>query len=238
MEKVIYVLWCDVQVVFDQWSCGVCVQFVDWLLLFGVYGVQVNVVDVDVVFVVGLKQINMQLGIDGIVVVWVDSVNVMFCQLFDDVVCVVVLYMVVYFVIELQLILNMCFFVWFGECMIGFLQFVFLKCLLCFMYEVWFDVWYGYYMCVVIDMQDNFLYVQNVVVCVFMYVVFGYDVIVEECFLVVVMIDLYVFFDVVGDEEKFQCNVVEMMDSCGCFIDFDKIDVVLMSQYVVKVVCG
>ena len=37
---------------------------------------------------------------------------------------------------------------------------------------------------------------------------------------------------------KFQRNVAEMMDSCGRFIDFDKIDVVPTSQYVVKAVRG
>lgn len=39
-------------------------------------------------------------------------------------------------------------------------------------------------------------------------------------------------------EEKFQRNVAQMMDSCVRFIDFDKIDVVPTSQYVVNVVRG
>ena len=46
------------------------------------------------------------------------------------------------------------------------------------------------------------------------------------------------FFDAPGDEAKFQRNLAEMMDSCGRFIDFDKIDVVPTSQYVVKAVRG
>jgi len=61
---------------------------------------------------------------------------------------------------------------------------------------------------------------------------------VEECFPDEAMTDQYVFFDAVGDEEKFQRNVAQMMDSCGRFIDFDKIDVVPTSQYVVNAVRG
>jgi hypothetical protein len=66
----------------------------------------------------------------------------------------------------------------------------------------------------------------------------GYDAIIEECFPAAAMTDSYAFFDPVGDEEKFQRNVAQMMDSCGRFIDFDKIDVVRTSQYVVKAVRG
>nr|WP_244101392.1 hypothetical protein [Burkholderia ambifaria] len=64
----------------------------------------------------------------------------------------------------------------------------------------------------------------------------GYDAIIEECFPAAAMTDPYAFFDAVGDEETFQRNVAQMMDSCGRVIDFDKIDVVPTSQYVVKAV--
>ena len=79
---------------------------------------------------------------------------------------------------------------------------------------------------------------QNVVVRALTHAAPGYDAIVEERFPAAAMTDPHAFFDAVGDEEKFQRNVAEMMDSCGRFIDFDKIDVVPTSQYVVKAVRG
>ena len=99
-------------------------------------------------------------------------------------------------------------------------------------------MWHGHHTRVAIDTQDNFLYVQNVVVRALTHAAPGYDAIVEECFPAAAMTDPHAFFDAVGDDEKFQRNVAEMMDSCGRFIDFDKIDVVPTSQYVVKAVRG
>ncbi|WP_254617232.1 hypothetical protein [Burkholderia metallica] len=52
------------------------------------------------------------------------------------------------------------------------------------------------------------------------------------------MTDPHAFIDAVGDEEKFQRNVAEMMDSCGRFIDVDKSNGVPTSQYVVKAARG
>ena len=40
-----------------------------------------------------------------------------------------------------------------------------------------------------------------------------------------------VFFDAVGNEEKFQANLKIMMDSVFRFIDMSKIDVAPTSQY-------
>lgn len=48
------------------------------------------------------------------------------------------------------------------------------------------------------------------------------------------MTDPMAFFDAPGDEAKFQQNLAAMMDSCNRFIDFDKLDVLPTSQYVLK----
>ena len=39
------------------------------------------------------------------------------------------------------------------------------------------------------------------------------------------------FYDAVGDEPKFQANLATMMDSCGRFIDFTRIDIIPTSQF-------
>lgn len=85
-----------------------------------------------------------------------------------------------------------------------------------------------------IDTQDNFLYVQNVVVRPLTHAAPVYDAIVEECFPDAAMTDPHAFFDAVGDADKLQRNVQAMMESCQRFIDFDKIDVLPSSQYVIR----
>ncbi|OXI17754.1 EthD domain-containing protein [Burkholderia sp. AU15512] len=238
MEKVIYVLWRDTQAAPDQWSRTVRAQLADKLLSLGAHGVQVNVTDADVAPAAGLKQTNTHPAIDGIVAVWVDSANAMFRQPFDDAVRAVVPHMAAYLVTESQPIPNTRFPARPGERTMGFSQLAFLKRPPRLTHEAWLDVWHGHHTRVAIDTQDNFLYVQNVVVRALTHAAPRYDAIVEECFPAAAMTDPHAFFDAVGDDEKFQRNVAEMMDSCGRFIDFDKIDVVPTSQYVVKAVRG
>lgn len=238
MEKVIFVLWRDAQAAPDQWSRTVRAPLADKLLSLGAHGVQLNVADADVAPAAGLKQTNTHPGIDGIVAVWVDSANAMFRQPFDDAVRAVVPHMAAYLVTESQPIPNTRFPARPGERTTGFSQLAFLKRPPRLTHEAWLDVWHGHHTRVAIDTQDNFLYVQNVVVRALTHAAPGYDAIVEECFPAAAMTDPHAFFDAVGDDDKFQRNVAEMMDSCGRFIDFDKIDVVPTSQYVVKAVRG
>ena len=58
-----------------------------------------------------------------------------------------------------------------------------------------------------------------------------YAAIVEECFPESALSDPFVFFDAVGDPDKFNANLATMMDSCDRFIDRGTIDVIPTSQY-------
>jgi hypothetical protein len=234
MEKVIYVLWRDAQTPLDQWNRSVRAQLADKLLSLGAHGVQINVADAAVEAAAALRQSNTRPGIDGIASVWIDSANAIFRQAFDDAVRSVVPHAAAYLVTESQAIRNTRFPAKPGERTAGFSQLAFLKRPPRLTHEAWLDVWHNYHTRVAIDTQDNFLYVQNVVVRALTHAAPAYDAIVEECFPAAAMTDPHAFFDAVGDEEKFQRNVATMMDSCARFIDFDKIDVVPTSQYVVK----
>lgn len=238
MEKVIYVLWRDAQTRPDQWSRTMRAQLADKLLSLGAHGVQINVADADVEPAAALRQVNTQPGIDGIAAVWIDSANTMFRQPFDDAVRSVVPHMAAYLVTESQPIRNTRFPAKPGERTAGFAQLAFLKRPPRLTHEAWLDVWHNHHTRVAIDTQDNFVYVQNVVVRALTHAAPGYDAIVEECFPAEAMTDQHAFFDAVGDEVKFQRNVATMMESCARFIDFDKIDVTPTSQYVVKAVGG
>lgn len=238
MEKVIYVLWRDRQIPSSQWNRTVRAQLADKLLSLGAHGVQINVTDADVEPAAALRQENTRPGIDGIAAVWIDSAVPMFRQPYDDAVRAVVPHCAAYLVTESQPIRNTRFPAQAGERTAGFSQLAFLKRPPRLTHEAWLDVWHNHHTRVAIDTQDNFLYVQNVVVRALTHAAPGYDAIVEECFPAAAMTDPHAFFDAVGDEEKFQRNINEMMDSCARFIDFDKIDVVPTSQYVVKAING
>jgi hypothetical protein len=58
-----------------------------------------------------------------------------------------------------------------------------------------------------------------------------YHAFVEECFPMEALSDPFAFFDAVGDPAKFEANLNVMMDSCGRFIQFGKIDIIPTSQY-------
>lgn len=92
-------------------------------------------------------------------------------------------------------------------------------------------VWHSHHTRVAIDTQANFEYVQNLVVRPLTDGAPAYDAFVEECFPTEAMTNPQAFYDAVGDEAKFQANLATMMDSCGRFIDFSRIDIIPTSQY-------
>ena len=93
------------------------------------------------------------------------------------------------------------------------------------------NVWHSHHTRVAIDTQSNFEYVQNLVVCPLTDGAPEYDAFVEECFPVGALNDPHAFFDAVGDPAKFEANLNRMMDSCGRFIQFGRIDIIPTSQY-------
>lgn len=91
--------------------------------------------------------------------------------------------------------------------------------------------WRTHHTTVAIETQANFEYVQNRVVRALTANAPAYDAFVEECFPSEALTDPRAFFDAVGDEARYQANLATMMDSCGGFIDFARIDVIPTSQY-------
>ncbi len=91
--------------------------------------------------------------------------------------------------------------------------------------------WHGHHTRIAIETQANFEYVQNLIVRPLTDNAPAYDAFVEECFPAEAMTSPPAFFDAVGDEDKFRANLAAMMDSCGRFIDFTRIDIIPTSQH-------
>lgn len=118
-----------------------------------------------------------------------------------------------------------------GERMAGFSQLAFLGLPPRLTHDEWRTVWQGHHTKVAIETQSNFEYIQNLIVRALtddapLFVGF-----VEECFPIEALADPFVFFDAVGDQVKSDANLAAMMDSCSRFIDFDRIDVLITSQF-------
>lgn len=113
----------------------------------------------------------------------------------------------------------------------GFCQVVFLETPPRLTREEWLTVWQGSHTQVAIDTQSTFGYRQNVVVRVLAGDEQAPDAMVEENFPDEAMTSDHAFYDA-ADDAQLEERVKLMMDSCARFIDFDRIDVLPMSEYV------
>lgn len=237
MEKVLYVVWRgrasnigDTEAL-DRRLRG---EIAEKLLALGARGVQINLADAAVQPADGLRQVNTRPQMDGLISVWMDSAIKRIRQPFDEVIESAADRMAAYLVTESQPIRNTRFPAEPGQRTAGFSQLAFLRRPPRLTPEAWLDIWHQRHTQVAIDTQDNFLYVQNVVVRPLSLGAPVIDAIVEECFPAAAMTDPHAFFDAVGDDSMLKRNIDSMMESCNRFIDFDKIDVVPTSQYVIK----
>ncbi|MGB5076149.1 MAG: EthD domain-containing protein [Sphingorhabdus sp.] len=93
------------------------------------------------------------------------------------------------------------------------------------------SIWHDHHTRVAIETQANFEYVQNLIVAPLTPDAPAYDAFVEECFPIEALTEPAAFYDAVGDAAKFKANLGTMMDSCGRFIDFGRIDIIPTSQF-------
>jgi len=235
MEKVIYAIWRDPSV--DEKThhkklreeIGGALANAD-----GVHAVQVNLSDEHVASATAIKQINTKPQMDSTIQVWVDSALDRFRAPLDEIVSGGVGRMAAYLATESQPIVNTAHPPKPGTRTEGFSQVVFLRRPSHLAYDAWLHNWLVLHTAVGIDTQSNFEYIQNVITRQLTYGAPHYDAMIEECFPAEAMTNPQAFYDAVGNEEKFQKNLAAMMESCGRFIDFSRIDVVPTSQYVIN----
>lgn len=231
MEKVIYLLWRDTQTSPETFARRLRSELAEQLQALGAQSLQLNLADADVESAAGLRQENNRPLPDASLSMWLDSANGPSRRPFDKLIVEATARMAAYLVCESVAIRNTRFLPTPGERTHGFAQLALLTRPPRLTPEAWLDIWRNHHTPVAIDTQDNFQYVQNLVVLALTHGAPRIDAIVEECFPPAAMTDPQAFFDAVGDEAKFQRNLAAMMDSCNLFIDFDKIDVLPTSQY-------
>ena len=101
-------------------------------------------------------------------------------------------------------------------------------------YDQWLAVWKDSHTQVAIDTQSTFGYRQNLVVRRFGDDTRACHAIVEENFPPEAMTSDHAFYATGGDEALLKHNMTAMMESCVRFIDLAQIDVIPMSEYLIK----
>lgn len=100
--------------------------------------------------------------------------------------------------------------------------------------DEWLAVWKDSHTQVAIDTQSTFGYRQNLVVRRLSEATPPCHAIVEENFPPEAMTDDHAFYATGGDAAVLEKHMNAMMESCARFIDFSRIDVIPMSEYLLK----
>ncbi len=232
MEKMVYLVWkheTDSSTDFRQKLLGTVSQ---QLIKLGVHKLRVSVVDEDVAPADPMRIENTRPPMSGMVSVWVDTA--ISRKPVEEAIQSSVARMAGYLVTESEPIVNTRHVAADGQRTPGMNQVALLRRPPRLDYGHWLDIWLGSHTQVAIETQSTFGYRQNVVVRPLTYAAPPYDAIVEENFPEAAMTDRLAFYDSVGNEEQYKKRERQMVQSCSRFIDFDKIDCIPTSEYVMK----
>jgi len=238
MEKIMYSLWKREAEDGNQFRDRLLHEVSPQLIAAGVHKLRVMVVDDDVAAAESQRMVNTKPAIDGMLGLWVDSAHHRGAleQVLDQHVGRYTGHLVVesepypeerkrraaaHQVAE-------------GERTPGMNQVVFLRCPPRLSYEQWYRIWRDEHGPIAYPTQSTFGYRQNTVHRPLTYAAPHYDAIIEENFGPEAIGDMDGFFAAKGDPAKRADHEKQMMESCVEFIDFDKIDCILTSEYIVK----
>lgn len=234
MEKVMYSVWKPDGVDSEQFRQQLLGPMTEALLASdGLRSLRVSVADRAVAAAEGLRQHNLQgeAGLmDGVISLWLDSA--IYRQRQQDIIATAVAAYHGYLVTESEPLCNLQHPPVLGQRVEGMCEVVFLQRPERLSFEQWLDTWHHSHTQIAIDTQSTFGYRQNVVTRSLTDGAPVVDAIIEENFPAAAMTSPEAFYDAVGDEQRFRANQKAMIDSCVRFIDFDRLDVLPTSEYV------
>lgn len=231
MEKVICALWKDEAESREAFNARLLAELPQALVGCGVSKVRINVRDAEVDAASGLVQRWQEPQQDAVVQFWLPSANAIRRGAVDAAIAARCKRFAMWLVAESTIIANRAHPPVPGERTWGWSQGSFITFRPDISREAAVAHWAGHHTRIAIDTQDNFEYVQNIVVRPLTDGAPAYDAFVEECFPPAAMDDPAAFFDAVGDAAKFDANLKTMMDSCEAFIAFGIIDIIPTSQF-------
>lgn len=233
MEKLLYPLWKKSGLSGDQFRDDLLESLAPALTkLDGVHGLRLCVADSAVEAASGRR---MESGVvpDAVVSLWVDDAGA--ADAWEPLIDARVERKTAYLVAEAEPLLNQSAHPSQpGERVYGMCHVVFLSTPEGMSQEDFLATWKDSHTQVAIDTQSTFGYRQNLVVRRLSDDARPCHAIVEENFPPEAMTDDHAFYATGGDEAVLQKHMTQMMESCARFIDFAAIDVIPMSEYLVK----
>jgi len=230
MEKLIYLLWKSPDRADSAWRAQLRGELGQALLDNGALSLQFNLVDEDVASGAGLRIIT-QTPPDGLVMFWMRSAN-------DRRDCEHLLRenhaRIAGYLVTESCIQDGAEFRAPGQRSQGFSLLGFLQRPPRLSVAEWFHWWLDQHTPVAVQTQASFRYVQNVVARRLTEDAPPLDALVEEGFPSAALTSQHAFYDAEGDEEKFQARLQRMMDSCRRFIDFDQLNSLPSSEYLIR----
>ncbi len=233
MEKILYPVWKAPTLDGDEFREVLLRQLGPDLIEAGVRGLRVSVVDSEVEPAAGLRQENCPPVMDAMLSVWLDSS--VYRAPIEALIQARVARMSGYLVTESEPIVNTEYPAAVGERTYGMAQVVFLQRPRRLSEQQWLEIWHGSHSQVAIETQATFGYRQNVIVRPMTYAAPPFDAIIEEQFPPEAMSSQHAFYGVDNDKDL-RANLKAMIDSCTRFIDFDKIDVIPTSEYLLQAI--
>jgi EthD domain len=197
----------------------------------GASRIRINLQDDTVAPGAALRQVNMHPQMEAVAQFWVPSAYAPFMAGLHQALTRASERHAAWLVAESTIIPNSLYAATPGQRTEGFSQLAFLGLPPRLTHDEWRTIWQVSHTRVAIETQSNFEYVQNLVVRALTDDAPPLAGFVEECFPIGALTDPSVFFDAVGDQAKFDANLAAMMESCARFIDFDRIDVLITSQF-------
>ena len=234
MEKLIYPLWKPESVDADAFRDSLLQKAPEWAQSAGVRGLRVSVADSAVAAGEQRRMAAMKPLPDGMLSVWLDAAAAQRGAIEAGLEEVVSRFHC-YLVTEAEPILNNLHPSETGERVHGMCHVVFLQRPPRLSEDEWLTIWQGSHTQVAIDTQSTFGYRQNVIVRGLSYAAPPLHAMIEENFPAPAMASNHAFYDVEeGDDDGMAKNAGAMMESVSRFIDFDRIDVIPMSEYLFK----
>jgi hypothetical protein len=224
MEKVLYVLWAP----------SSRNELAAALVALEPRGLQINVVDEDVVPAWGGRLKVEDPPMEGMVTVWLDSATARSRSPYEEVLAGATSRMAGYLVTESEPLPNSTRPSRPGERTWGFSQLAFLRRPEWLRPEEFVETWQRIQTTLAMETQSAFRYVQNVVARRLSADAPPWAGIVEECFPIEAMTDLHVFYDAVGDDERLSANMTRMVEAVSQFQDVDSTEVIWTSEYVYR----
>jgi len=233
MEKIIYPVWKRDGLDGDTFRDELLQQLAPALLADGnLRALRISVVDSAVASADNKRMATCQQPLpDGLISVWVNNNGAR--ESLEDGIRAHVERFSAYLVTEAEPIVNTNFRPVIGERERGFCQVVYLQRPERLTEQEWLKIWQGSHTQIAIDTQSTFCYRQNVITRYLTEGAFEFSAMIEENFPPEALTSDHAFYGV-SDDGALQTNMTAMMESCARFIDFDKIDVIPMSEYVLK----